>query len=150
MSFALSSCIRMFKMLSMSVCCSFLLIILQLFFNQNFTFLQVTSLVLFLAWIAIDSYQFSSLYSTIKDSLLGLFLPLVGCFIIITLGYLFFPENLFNFLFLPMRAFEALNLLGIHSLLLSALCWIVTMFSMSWVGSMHPIDFEDDYFSPQD
>ncbi len=150
MSFALSSCIRMFKMLSMSVCYSFLLIILQLFFNQNFTFLQVTSLVLFLAWIAIDSYQFSSLYSTIKDSLLGLFLPLVGCFIIITLGYLFFPENLFNFLFLPMRAFEALNFLGIHSLLLSALCWIVTMFLMSWVGSMHPIDFEDDYFSPQD
>lgn len=149
MGFALSSFVRMFKMLFISVCCSFFLLIAQLIFERNFASLHVISLLLFLLWIGIDSYQFSSLYTTIRDSLLGLVLPLFTCLCVVTLGYFFVPGNLFNFVFLPMRAFESLNFLGYHSLILSAICWIVVMCLMSWIGSMHPIEIDDDYFNPQ-
>lgn len=149
MGFALSSCVRVLKMLSISICCSFLLIILQLLFDQNFAFLHSISLLLFLAWVGYDSYQFSSLYTTIKDTLLGLALPLLTCFCMVALGYFFIPENLFNFIFLPLRAFESFSFLGVHSLILSGVCWMVVMFAMSWVGSMHPIEIDDDYFSSQ-
>lgn len=146
MGFTLASFIRMFKMLSFSVCCSFALLVLQMMFNQNFTFLHVVSLVVFLGCIAYDSYQFSSLYGTIKDSFFGLVLPLIGSFLFVAVGYFFFPENLFNYLFLPLRAFEALSFMRYHSLLLSGLCWVIVVFSMSWAGSMHPIEMDDDYF----
>ena len=149
MSFSLASCIRMLKMLAISVCCSFLMLILQLVFDQNFSFLHVVSLAVFLGWIGYDCYQFSSLYGTIKDSVFGLLFPLIGCFAVVAAGYFFLPESLFNFLFLPLRAFESLNFLGFHSLLLSGLCWFVVMFSMSWIGSMHPIEIDDDYFNPE-
>ena len=149
MDFALASFIRMFKMLSMSVCCSFFLLVMQLFFNQNFVFLHVVSLVAFLGIIGVDTYRFSSLYPSLKDGILGLFLPLVGCCGLVAVGYFFIPENLFNYIFLPLRAFEGLDFLGAHSLLLSCACWLVVIILMSWIGSMHPIDFEEDYFSPQ-
>lgn len=148
MGFALSSFIRMFKMISISVCCSFALLVLQMMFKQNFTFLHIVSLIVFLGCIAYDSYQFSSLYGTIKDSFFGLVIPVIGSLLIVVAGYFFFPENLFNYMFLPMRAFESLNFMCYHSLLLSGLCWIVVVFSMSWVGSMHPIELDDDYFGP--
>ncbi len=149
MGYVLSSFIRMFKMLSMSICCSFFLLIMQLFFNQNFTFLHVVSLIALIGLIGVDTYRFSSLYPSLKDGLLGLLLPMLGCFVIIAAGYFFFPENLFNYLFLPLRAFEVLNFLGGHSLLLSCACWFVAIILMSWIGSMHPIDFEEDYFGSQ-
>ena len=149
MGFVMSSFVRTFKMLFLSVCCSFMALILQMLLSQNFTFLHVMSLVVFICAIGVDTYRFSSLYSGFRDSLLGLYIPFIFCFLINTLGFFFFPETLYNYLFLPLRAFENLNFQSVHSVLLSCGCWFIAIVVMSWIGSMHPIETEDDYFNQQ-
>jgi len=149
MGFVMSSFVRTFKMLFLSVCCSFIALILQMMLSQNFTFLHIMSLVLFIGAIGVDTYRFASLYFSFRDNLLGLYLPFLLCFAINILGYKFFPETLYNYLFLPLRAFENLSFQSIHSILLSNACWFIAIVAMSWIGSMHPIETEDDYFNQQ-
>ena len=147
MGFVMSSFVRTFKMIFLSVCCSFIALILQMMLSQNFTFLHVMSLLLFLGTIGVDTYRFSSLYFGIRDSLLGLYIPFLLSLGINILGYFFFSESLYNYLFLPLRAFETLGFQSIHSVLLSNACWFVVIVTMSQIGSMHPIEMEDDYFN---
>ncbi len=146
MTSIISSLVRVVKTLIMSVACSFLFLFLRLIEAHHLSMFHGLVFLIFLVGISVDSYRFSSLYSGLYDTVFGLVLPAVICFGCAFVGYFFFPETLFDFLFLPLRVFEGFGFLSIHSLLATTAISLLTIFVMGWIGSMHPIDFEEEYF----
>ncbi len=146
MSFVLSSFIRTCKILIMSVCCSFLFLFLRFFQENRMLVVHVLILLLFLVCIGVDAYRFASHFSEKKDMFLGLFLPTGICFCLSILGYFCFTETIYNFLFIPLRTFEEFGFFNLHSILMVDVSWIVAVCLMSWIGSIHPVASDGNYF----
>ncbi len=146
MSLLLSSFIRACKILIMSIACSFLLLVFQLIQVNHTSVFHITVFVILLVCLGADTYQFSSRFSDKGDTIFGLIFPMFFCLGLSILGYFCFPEVLFDFLFLPLRAFEEFGFLSLHSILMADTLWIFTVFLLNRIGYMHPVVMDDDYF----